>query len=1413
MSDVMRKETSALSIGESAISATTSYLTSPSTPPTLEIASKIANSTLECFLNGDRFVVSDHDGRGTLLDYIRRGAGLTGSKLGCSEGGCGACTVVLAHWNQEQGKPEYKAVNACIAPLISADGKQIITVEGIGTSAIPHMIQKRMAELNGSQCGFCTPGIIMSMYALVRNCQTEGRLPSDHEFGEALDGNLCRCTGYRPILEAAESVVKDLKVSLGCGKKDCCQVNANNKSKNEGTEKGSSCTVTFDTLKVPTTEAKELIFPPILRKKKLTLSKFGRTKTWYRPTSKFELLNTVNVHPESKLVSGASEVQVEIVGRGIEYPECIYVGDVGDMQSFEHMPGTGVSFGANIPLSNLETQLESLVAKSLNRHSTQAYAGICKQLKYFAGRQIRNVATPAGNIATASPISDLNPVLVAADATVQLESLLTGERVVSMSEFFTGYRKTQLQPGEVLTKVFVPEIKENEYFGVFKQAKRKDDDIAIVTAGMKIELEKGSTIRYARIVFGGVAPTVFVAKKTQECLKGRDINDSATLEAALDQILKEVNLAYDVPGGMASYRRTLAASFFYRFFNSALRSFNLKHDEDSLLEVERKFFEEETDHLTEQKKGGDQESIHLSAMKQVSGEAIYIDDMPPFHRELFGVQVMSTKAHAKVKNVDWSLALGCPGVVGYVDINDLPTPESNFWGAISVGKEVFFAHDEVNYVGQCIGVILAEDRMKAADAALKVEVEYDMLETVITLEDAISKNQFFGLKNPRLMRGRDSDAVYGKSVDKIELYEGYEQPSSRYHGEFDIEGSRKVVKGDVVGAFGSAKHVFEGTVRMGAQEHFYFETQGCIVVPEEDGELKIYSSSQNPTEAQHFAAQVTAVPASKVVCRVKRLGGGFGGKETRSVQLSSIAAVAAKKFKRPIRMILSRSEDMLTSGQRHPFLVKWKVSMDDQHRFTGLQALMYANAGWSMDLTRGVIDRAVLHIDNCYDFQNVFVEGYACKTNTASNTAFRGFGAPQGMFVAESIIYDVATQLNLEADTLRDINYYDKNAVTHYWQKIGVDFTVPEMVRQIKEEVGYEKLRQDVDDFNSKHKWLKRGLALVPTKFGVSFGALFLNQAGALIHIYEDGSILLSHGGTEMGQGLHTKMATICALELGVPMSNVFISETSTNTVANTSATAASASSDLNGGAVKNACDQLNERLKPYREKFGQDAPLSKLAHAAYLDRVNLSANGFYKTPDIGYVWGNFRDPGPSFFYYTQGVAVTEVEVDTLTGDWTNIRTDIKMDIGRPINANIDQGQIEGAFIQGQGLFTIEESLWSQQTGGLFTRGPGAYKIPGFKDIPPRFKVSMLADRDFEHLKTIHRSKGVGEPPLFLGCSSFFAIRDALKSSLKDHGKTEDKLLGLPCPMTTERIRNMAGDFLAEKGFVEPKGKEFFARA
>lgn len=1152
----------------------------------------------------------------------------------------------------------------------------------------------------------------MSLYALLRNTDA----PTEHDVEEAFDGNLCRCTGYRPILDAAQS----FSVKTGCGKAKanggggCCM----EKNGADGANGGGCCKSNgtngddqpikrftppgFIEYKPDT----ELIFPPQLHKHEFRPLAFGnKRKRWYRPTTLQQLLEIKDAHPSAKLIGGSTETQIEIKFKGMNYSASVFVGDIPELRQFS-FNDDHLEIGGNVVLTDLERICEDAV-KHYGKQRGQPFATILKQIRYFAGRQIRNVGTPAGNLATASPISDLNPVFVATNATLVAKSLKETTEI-PMATFFMGYRQTALPPDAIIASLRIPVAQEKgEYIRAYKQSKRKDDDIAIVNAALRVKLDDEDIVKEVCLVYGGMAPTTIVAKKATEFLQERKFTDLQTLEGVMAKLEEDFDLRFGVPGGMATYRKTLALGFFYKFYHEVLAGLNAKEaevDTQAIGEIERDISSGWKDgkaaEAYKQSEVG-QSKNHAAALQQTTGEAQYTDDIPLQRNELYGCLVLSTKAHAKLLSVDAEAALDLPGVAAYVDHKDLATPESNWWGAPSC-DETFFAVDEVFTAGQPIGMILADTAKHAEQAARAVKIEYEELPAIFTIEEAIQQESFF-------------------------------------------QHFRHIKKGDVDKAFEEADHVFTGTARMGGQEHFYLETQACLAVPKpEFGEMEIYSSTQNPAETQAYVSKVLGVSANKINARVKRMGGGFGGKETRSIQLAGIVAVAANKVRKPVRCMLNRDEDILTSGQRHPFLARWKVAVNKDGKLQALDADVFNNGGWSQDLSGAVVERALSHIDGCYSIPNVHVRGRVAKTNTVSNTAFRGFGGPQGMFICETFMEEIADHLNMPAEKLREINMYspESNMITHFNQEIK-DWYVPLMYKQVQEESDYARRRAEIEEFNKTHKWNKRGLAIIPTKFGISFTALFLNQAGALVHIYHDGSILVAHGGTEMGQGLHTKMTQIAAEALQVPLESVFISDTATNTVANSSSTAASASSDLNGYAIYNACAQLNERLQPYREKLGPGATMKDLAHMAYFDRCNLSAQGFYKTPDIGYVWG--ANTGQMFFYFTQGVAAAEVEIDTLTGDWTTRRADIKMDVGRSINPAIDYGQIEGAFVQGQGLFTTEESLWQRSTGQIATRGPGNYKIPGFRDIPQVFNVSLLKDVNWENLRTIQRSRGVGK--------------------------------------------------------------------
>ncbi|KAL5336813.1 Molybdopterin-binding domain of aldehyde dehydrogenase-domain-containing protein [Aspergillus crustosus] len=1345
------------------------------TPPSKVPATSLAqltedwDDTIRFYLNGTKVVLDSFDPEITLLEYLR-GIGLTGTKLGCAEGGCGACTVVVSQLNPTTNQLYHASINACIAPLVAVDGKHVITVEGIGNVKDPHAVQQRLAIGNGSQCGFCTPGIVMSLYALLRNDPE----PSEHAVEEAFDGNLCRCTGYRPILDAAQS----FKAPTGCGKaranggSGCCmekQDGADGCCKTSSVDNADEVTHKFAPPEfVEYKPDTELIFPPSLWKYDLRPLAFGnKRKKWYRPVTVQQLLEIKSVHPDAKLIGGSTETQIEIKFKQMRYDASVYLGDLAELRQFSFHDDY-LEIGANISL----TDLESVCDQAVERYGStrgQPFVAIKKQLRYFAGRQIRNVASPAGNLATASPISDLNPVFVATNTTLVARSL-EKEHEIPMTQFFKGYRSTALPPDAIIASLRIPIAAESgEYLRAYKQSKRKDDDIAIVNAALRVSFTSSNDITSVNLVFGGLAPLTVSARNAEEFLAGKKLTDPTTLEGAMSALEQDFNLKFGVPGGMATYRKSLALGFFYRFYHDVLSQLEIKKadvDDSVVAEIERAI---STGHKDNEASAAYQQRVlgragpHVSALQQATGEAQYTDDIPVQKNELYGCLVLSTKAHAKLVSVDVEAALEVSGVADYVNHTDLPSPQANWWGAPNC-DEVFFAVDQVNTAGQPIGMILATSAKAAEEGAKAVKVEYEDLPVILTIEEAIEAESFF-------------------------------------------EHFRYIKSGDTEGAFKDADHVFEGVSRMGGQEHFYLETQACVAIPKpEHGEMEIWSGTQNPTETQSHVAQVTGVSANKIVSRVKRLGGGFGGKETRSVQLAGICATAAAKTRRPVRCMLNRDDDIATSGQRHPFYCRWKVGVSKEGKLLALDADVYANGGHTQDLSGAVVERSLSHIDNVYRIPNMYVRGRICKTNTVSNTAFRGFGGPQGLFFAESIISEVADHLDLQVEQLRILNMYEPGDKTHFNQELQ-DWHVPLMYDQVLEESSYLERRIAVDEYNRTHKWSKRGLAIIPTKFGISFTALFLNQAGALVHIYHDGSIIVAHGGVEMGQGLHTKMTMIAAEALGVPQEDVFISETATNTVANTSSTAASASSDLNGYAIFNACEQLNERLKPYREK-SPNATMKELAHAAYFDRVNLSAQGYYRTPDIGYVWG--ENKGQMFFYFTQGVTAAEVEIDTLTGDWTPLRADIKMDVGRTINPSIDYGQIEGAYVQGQGLFTTEESLWHRGSGQIFTKGPGNYKIPGFRDIPQIFNVSLLKDVTWENLRTIQRSRGVGEPPLFMGSAAFFAIRDALKAARKEWGVTD--VLSLVSPATPERIRVSCADPIIERVRVVPEEgeKSFF---
>ncbi|EFE94579.1 xanthine dehydrogenase molybdopterin binding subunit [Serratia odorifera] len=759
---------------------------------------------------------------------------------------------------------------------------------------------------------------------------------------------------------------------------------------------------------------------------------------------------------------------------------------------------------------------------------------------------------------------------------------------------------------------------------------------------------------------------------------------------------------------------------------------------------------------------------HESADKHVSGEALYIDDRLEFPNQLHLAAKLSECAHAQIVALDVSACYAFPGVVRVMTWQDVP-------GTLDIAAltegDPLLAQDKVEYVGQVVAVVAADDAETAWRAAQAIKVSYQPLPAQLDVRNALAQ---------------------GDVVQESHCHR----------------------RGDAAAALARARHRLQGELQVGGQEHFYLETQIASVMPEEDGSMRVYSSTQNPTEVQKLVASVLGVPMHKVVIDMRRMGGGFGGKETQAAGPACLCALAAYLTGRPAKMRLNRRDDMLITGKRHPFYIRYEVGFDDNGLLCGVDIELAGNCGYSLDLSGSIVDRAMFHADNAYFLQDVVITGHRCKTHTASNTAYRGFGGPQGMMAIEQIMDHIARYLALDPLAVRKINYYGKHSrnVTHYQQPIEQNL-LAEITAELEQSADYQARRAAIRDYNARNPLLKKGLALTPVKFGISFTASFLNQAGALVLIYTDGSIQLNHGGTEMGQGLNTKVAQIVAEVFQVDIERIQITATDTGKVPNTSPTAASSGTDLNGKAAENAALIIKQRLiAMLSSQHGVAAEqivfsngqvrvgehyfsFEQVVQQAYFNQVSLASTGYYRTPKIFY--DRDKAAGHPFYYFAYGAACAEVLIDTLTGEYRLLRADILHDVGDSLNPAIDIGQVEGGFVQGMGWLTSEELVWDEQ-GSLLTNGPASYKIPAIGDVPADLRVRLLENRQNPQ-DTVFHSKAVGEPPFMLGISVWCAIKDAV-ASLADY-RVQPLI---DAPATPERVlwgvqRLLEGDIVTKK--------------
>lgn len=764
---------------------------------------------------------------------------------------------------------------------------------------------------------------------------------------------------------------------------------------------------------------------------------------------------------------------------------------------------------------------------------------------------------------------------------------------------------------------------------------------------------------------------------------------------------------------------------------------------------------------------------HESAIGHVTGTAEYIDDRPFVQGEVFVDLFLSAHAKAKIGILDVGEALKIPEVLAVYTANDLP---KNLWGTI-IKDQVFLARDSVQYVGEPIAIIAAQSKAAAHRAKKAIRIEYAIQTPTLTIDEAIQRKEFIGV-------------------------------------------ARTITRGSPEIELPAASHRLKGVIEMAGQDHFYLESQACIAYPKENGALEIHSSSQHPSEVQHLVADALGLKYHQVVCIVKRMGGGFGGKESQAAPFAVYASLVAQKLNRAARLVLTKDDDMLITGKRNPFKNFYEVGFTDDGRITALKAELFSDGGAYADLSTAIMERAMLHLDNAYYIPHFSVRGQVCKTNTASNTAFRGFGGPKGVVTIENIIEDMAQHLGVDAMEIRQKNVYRKGQTTPYGQEIDDD-VLPRLFQKVKSEAHYDRWRKEVQAHNADPGSTSyRGLSATAVKFGISFTTRFLNQGNALVNVHLDGTIQVSTGATEMGQGVNTKIAQIVADSFAIPVADINVMPTSTEKNPNTSPTAASSGLDINGSAALNACLKIRTDLakvacavlgrpealrgKPVAGAgtapeidtqsvsgweqivfqnglvFSSEKPdlkisFRELVTEAYLNRVPLNAQGFFKYPNI--FFNKETGQGKPFFYFTNGVAASEISIDRFTGELKVRRVEIFMDLGRPINPGIDLGQVTGAFVQGMGWVTTENLFY--RDGRLLSISPSTYKIPSIHDIPRVFKCHLI-DNPL-NVRNVKGSKAVGEPPLLLGISVWTAVKDALRAA-RGHGR------GLKIPATQEQI-------------------------
>ncbi|MEO7732098.1 MAG: molybdopterin cofactor-binding domain-containing protein, partial [Kofleriaceae bacterium] len=1283
-------------------------------------------------LNGALRVVEHPDPLLRLVDYLRSPeVGLTGTKLACGEGGCGACTVTLTTWDEATDTLTSRPVNSCLRPLCLLDGQSITTTEGIGNVRDGvHPVQHAIVACNGSQCGFCTPGFVMNMFAGLQ----AGTPLTARAIEDRFDGHICRCTGFRPILQAMRTFAVDGRDLRPADRAAEGQRGVVDGAKHAESHANHACQPVAGEAPPIAHPAATAVFPEALKARVRAhpeLHFHGRGHDWWRPDGlaavQALLRQTAGDRASVKLVGGNTDVG-------------IYKADVNDPRVLIDLGGVrelrGIAADADGVRIGAAATLEELV-EWIDAHAGDdpRFAGLVdlrRHLDIVANLQVRSAGTVGGNIMMAR-LRATTPAPFPSDLLLVF-SALAGTCTIASTAYERGQRRFSLDdlPGAdalpvdaVVVDFHLPWTAERQIVRSYKVRMRNEDSHPIVNAAFRVQLAAGApVVESAWLYLGGIAALPVRAARTAAALVGARWSE-ATLAAVLPVLEAEVAEAIRDFAGTEflprGYRASLCQTLFYKFYVhvAQVRGVPISPEIASAGELERRPLSRGVELTSVYPREGavGMPILKRTAFLQATGEAIYTVDLPLPPHGLAAAYVLARIARGTFawRGGSPEAALRAiqdqvPGVVDLVTVDDVATRASNLVGM--GGDDPVFAQDgAILSWGQPIALVLARDDQAAQAAARALEtsqIAYQPASPVLEIEQALAEPDGQGVFSdlpmldhiPQITRA-GSDAAW------------LAQPDHPLPGD----------------------GLVHGVQRSGAQAQFYLEVQNCLVVPGEANRLDIYCSTQQPAGVQSTIAGVLGLANAEVQVHTRRLGGGFGGKQFRPGVVAAAVAVAARKLRRPVKLVLTRNQDMATIGKRHPYRGTFAASHAADGTIHAMRLDFVSNGGCTYDASFPIMDLSQQNGDSAYYIPTFRTTGTVARTNLASNTAMRSFGVIQATLCLEEAIERVAHATGLLPEDVRHKNLY-RTATPTAWQRnhFGQDLkycNVAELFDHLRAHCAFDRRQAEVAAFNARHRWKKRGISLMPFKYGVGYQPRLLEQGAAYVSIYApDGTVLVQHGGIEMGQGIHTKMSQIAAQELGIPIQLIRIGDTWTGVAPNADPTAASSGSDLFGSAVKLACEKLRGRLQHYCSDSSTPtwigappAHWAAVVGGAYAARVDLQAEATYRTPYIDDLGGTHQY-GRAFLYFTYSAACSEVEIDVLTGETTILRTDILFDNGRSLNPCLDTGQLEGGFVQGAGLMLSEQMMYTAD-GALYSDGTWDYKPPGAKSIPIELNVRL----------------------------------------------------------------------------------------